>query len=139
MDGNELLITTLAKLLRGENRQNLSPEEAMAIGDTTLNRPALRGYPDTPLEAILQPHQYAPFRPTDPNYPVIQKFGPDNPDWEKYYQLARQIADPQRKRSNYTHYFSGKPPAWASSLEGLTQIGSHWFGREARRPKVRAD
>ena len=129
----------LARLLHGENRANMTPEEAIAMGDTALNRTELHGYPDQVEDVLLQNrngrYQYAPMNPTNPNYPVISQFGPGHPEWDQYYEYAKQILDPARKRSSYTHYFSGKAPVWAKSLEGLTQIGSHWFGTEKRRRK----
>lgn len=136
--GNEALVDTLAKLLHGENRQNISPEEAAAIVDTVFNRTQLQGYPSDPLEVIHQPKQYSPFNPDDPNFPVIQSFGPESPDWERYRQLAEFAVSPGRERSAFTHYFSGPPPSWAAGMD-TQRIGAHTFGREDRRPKPRGE
>ena len=128
------LVTKLAQLFHGENRRNLTDQEALAIGDTVLNRTQLHGYPDDPMDVLHQPNQYSPFQPSDPNYPVIQKFGPGHPQWERYYQLALIAAAPTRPRSQFTHYFTGDPPAWARGMD-LKRIGSHWFGAEKRARK----
>ncbi len=129
----------IARLLYGENRANLTEPEALAMGDTILNRPMYQGYPDTPEETIAQhrgeTYQYSPMDPSNPNYPVIQAFGPEDQRWQTYINYANKVLDPARQRSAYTHYFSGEPPTWAGQLENLTQIGSHWFGREKRRLK----
>jgi spore germination cell wall hydrolase CwlJ-like protein len=126
----------IARLLRGENRANITPEEAAAMADTVYNRTQLHGFPDDPEQVLTQPNQYKPFDPQDPNYKVIMSFGPEDPAWQEYIRYAED-ADTRTQRSPYTHYFTGEPPSWAKALEGLTQIGSHWFGREKRRPKVR--
>ena len=132
----------LAQLLRGENRVNMTPEEALAIADTPFNRTALHGYPDTPEEALLQPNQYHPLSPPAASSSEVRAnaastaaFGPSDPAWAQYAAYAEQALDLARKRTPYTHYFAGEPPPWAANLEGLTRIGSHYFGREKRRPK----
>jgi len=130
----------IARLLRGENRENLTEQEALAMGDTILNRTGLRGYPATPEEVIQQNrngrYQYSPMNPGSRAYREIMEFGPAHPEWQQYISYAEKILDPRRARSQFTHYFAGDAPSWASSLEGLTQIGSHWFGRENRKPKA---
>lgn len=133
-------VMLLAKLLRGENRANLTREEALRIGDTVLNRMQLAGYPSSEEEVLAQNRgegkfQYSPMDPNDPNYKVLTEFGPQHHDWETYAGYAREILDPTRQRSNSTHYFSGKPPVWAGKLSDLAQVGSHKFGREKRRKK----
>jgi spore germination cell wall hydrolase CwlJ-like protein len=134
----------LAQLLRGENRQNMLPEEALAIGDTAYNRTALHGYPDDVDAALLQPNQYHPLSPPAASSSEVRanaassaEFGPSDPAWAQYAAYADQVMDPNRQRTPYTHYFAGKPPGWAAGLEGLTQIGSHYFGREKRKPKAK--
>jgi spore germination cell wall hydrolase CwlJ-like protein len=134
-DPNQRLLETMARLLYGENRKNLGPDEAKAIIDTTLNRTELRGYPADPLAVIHQPGQYTPFDPSNANYPVIQKFGPDDPDWVKYMSFVQYAL--QNPRTPYTHYHShAQTPAWARGIAGgETQIGAHKFLTEPRRKK----
>lgn len=129
----------LARLLRGENRQNLTEEEALAIGDSVLNRTDYAGYPDTVEDILAQQrggkYQFVPFDPTNPNFSVINEFGPGHPEWETYMAYVGRILDPKRPRGPYTNYFAGKPPKWAVGLEGLTKIGSHTFGVDTKRRK----
>ena len=59
-------VELIARLLRGENRANMTPEEALAMGDTLINRTSLRGYPDT-IEEVAQQnrngrYQYSPIQ-----------------------------------------------------------------------------
>lgn len=129
----------LARLLWGENRENMTPEEAAAMGDTILNRTELVGFPDTPEEVLGQNRggrfQYSPMNPRNPNYDDVMGFGPGNPQWETYMGYANHILDPQRPRSAFTHYWTGPDPVWAGGLTDITRIGSHKFGRENRRRK----
>jgi len=132
----------LAQLLRGENRANMLPEEAMAIADTALNRTGYQGFPDDLEGVLLQPDQYTPLSVRPDASPAVKAnaaststFGPSDPLWSQYFKYAEQALDPARVRSEFTHYFSGPPPNWASTMEGLTQIGSHYFGKEKRRKK----
>jgi spore germination cell wall hydrolase CwlJ-like protein len=133
----------LAKLMRGENRANMTEEEALAMADTAFNRTGLAGYPATIDEVLLQPGQYHPLAPPSDsttaglaNAASTAKFGPTDPVWAQYAAYAEKALDPTRLKSPYTHYFTGEPPTWAKSLEGLTKIGSHYFGREKRRKKT---
>lgn len=119
----------LARLLYGEN-QHIDPEEALLIGDSVLNRVGLPHYPDTLADVILQPNQYSPFNPSDPNYKRVMQFGENHPRWAEYASYAQRILEPKRKRSAVTHYFSSTPPKWASSMVGLAKKGAHWFGQE---------
>jgi len=132
----------IARLLRGENTE-ISEQEALAMGDTLLNRTGLHGYPDTLEEVLTQNrggrYQYSPMNPASRAYQQIMEFGPSDPAWQNYISYAEKILDAQRPRSSFTHYFSGDPPSWAGQLEGLTQIGSHWFGRERRKSKVKKE
>jgi spore germination cell wall hydrolase CwlJ-like protein len=139
---NSRLKVLLAQLLRGENRANITPEEALAIADTPFNRAELAGFPDDPEQVLLQPGQYTPLAPPAgaegalrENAESTAAFGPGDPLWAEYEAYVAQATHPERIRTPYTHYFSGKPPKWAGSLEGLTQIGSHTFGREKRKKK----
>jgi spore germination cell wall hydrolase CwlJ-like protein len=120
----------LARLLWGENANTLTEDEAMGIGDSVLNRRDSPHYPKTIRDVILQPNQYTPFNPNNPNYERIQRFDPSHPKWQQYMSLATKILDPARKRSATTHYFSQSPPQWASSMIGLAKKGAHWFGQE---------
>jgi len=130
----------LAKLLYGENRANPTPDEAAAIVDSVRNRTKLQGYPATLEEVLNQPHQYTPFSPReDPgslqNAASTQAFGPGHPRWNEYITLAQWGLNPDRPPTGYTHYFSQKAnPPWAKKMK-LTQIGSHKFGVEKRKPK----
>ena len=127
------LVRRLVQLAYGENRANPDPEEVRAIVGTVLERPNLHGYPDNPLDVLAQPKQYSPFNPTDPNYPVVNAFDESHPDWARFETMVKDaLAKP---RTDFTHYFTGKPPAWAEAMSGLTRIGSHTFGRENRRKK----
>jgi spore germination cell wall hydrolase CwlJ-like protein len=132
MDPRELM----ARLMYGENRQ-VAPDEAMAIGSTVLNRMKLRGYPDDPAGVMLQPKQYNPLNPGDPNYEESMGFGPGHPRWQQYMQFAGNVLDGGAERLPYTHYFTGQRPDWAYSLP-LQRIGKHWFATEERRPKTAA-
>lgn len=117
----------IAKLLYGENRQGIDPEEAMMMGDTVLNRSQQRG---KSIEEILnQPEQYHPFNPEDPNNAVISSFEPGHPEWEQYYQLAGQVLDPARKRSEAVYYSLGKPKF---KMEILGRKGKHLFGKDQK-------
>jgi len=120
----------LARLLWGENANTLTEEEAMGIGDSVLNRRDSPHYPKTIKDVILQPKQYTPFNPNNPNYDRVKRFDPSHPKWQLYMSLAAKILDPARKRSATTHYFSQSPPRWASSMIGLSKKGAHWFGQE---------
>ena len=130
--------TMLARLLWGENANTLSEEEALLIGDSVLNRVDSPHYPKTVPEVIMQPQQYSPYNPSDPNYKRIMQFGEKHPKWPEYIGYAQKILDPKRKRSTITHYFSSTPPKWAASMVGLAKKGAHWFGTEdpasRRRP-----
>ena len=127
----------IARLLWGENANNLSEEEALHIGDSVLNRVASPHYPDTVADVVLQPRQYSPFNPEDPNYRRIQEFGPKHPKWQQYMGYALNILNPMRPRTSVTHYFAQKPPMWADSMQGLRQIGAHWFGTEDPKSRQR--
>jgi len=136
-------LEALARLLYTENRQTPSPDEAAAMVRTVYERQGLHGYPDTAEEILNQPNQYHGFSPPAGNAAAAanaaagQEFGPDHPDYLKFMTLAQHgwqergtpMAEPP------THYFTGKPPGWASGML-LTDIGKHSFGREqGRRPK----
>ena len=134
-EANQQLVETLARLLYGENRQNLDQPEAKGIVDSVMNRTELAGYPDDPIAVIHQPGQYTPFDPSNPNYPVIQKFGLSSPDWARYIGLVQQaLASP---RLPYTHYHSHpKDPSWARGIPGeRAKLGAHTFLTEPRRRK----
>lgn len=122
----------IARLLFGEN-SNISEAEAMQIADTVLNRMNDQRWPATLPEVLYQDNQYSPYNPDDPNFERIMAFNETHPLWEKYLSYAEKALAPERKRSRSTHYFTGKRPGWASSMSGLTRIGSHWFGREKRK------
>lgn len=128
----------IARLLWGENAQNLTEDEALGIGDAVLNRTQLPQYPKTIYSVLNQPNQFSPYNRKDPNYKRIRSFDETHPKWQEYASLAVKILDPARQRSAVTHYFSQSPPAWASSMIGLEKRGSHWFGQEdpasRRRP-----
>lgn len=131
----------LARLLYGENREELSPDEAAQIVRTVYERKKLQGYPGDVLGVLAQPRQYSPFSPgpgraAAANAAKVAAFGPDHPEWEKYITLAQygyqQAQQPQAEAP--THYFSGPKPGWARNLK-LTTIGKHSFGRENRKAK----
>lgn len=140
----ELLL--LARLLYGENRQDMTPEEAAGIADTVINRTQLEGWPSTVEEVLLQPRQFQPLSPkpgmaSRANAGTVAEFGPGDPRWEEFATMAQYgLQDPslnQRQRAPFTHYFSGEtPPAWARNLSNLTRIGRHTFGVEKRRKKA---
>lgn len=132
--GREEREAKLARLLYGENRQDLTPEEAAAIVNTVRNRALQRRLP--PEEVVEQNrggrYQYSPFNPTNPNYPEIQNFGPEHPEWGRYLDYVRGGL---KQQLPFTHYYSASmevPPSWSKNLKGLTRIGSHWFGTEEK-------
>lgn len=127
----------LAKLYWGENSIDLDEPEALAMGDTVLNRMEHASYPSTLKEVILQPRQYSPFNPEDPNYQRVQEFGPGHPMWQKYRAFAEKTLDMGRQRNPYTHYFTGKVPYWAEDMEELIEIGRHRFGKESKQARRR--
>lgn len=141
MDDKDLV--NFARLLRGENRASMTPDEAAAIGDTVLNRRELEGFPDTIEGVLTQRHQFHPFSPKQEpralaNAASTQAFGPEDPRWVEFMTYAQHVLNPDRPRSPYTHYFSGEEiPPWAKSLGKLTKIGAHRFGVEKRKKKVK--
>lgn len=142
MENNQEL-EMLARLLYGENRANMSPDEAAAIVRTVYERTGLEGFPSTPMEVMLQPRQYHPFTPQEgntrqqTNAAKVEAFGPDHPRWMDYITLAQygyqEALKPKAEAP--THYFTGPAPDWAKGMR-LTQIGEHTFGRESRKRKT---
>jgi spore germination cell wall hydrolase CwlJ-like protein len=130
-------VAHLAKLLWGENSIDLEEPEALAMGDTVLNRMGHTSYPSSVKDVILQPRQYSPFNAEDPNFSRVQEFDTGHPMWEKYRGLAEKIMDPARERSGYTHYFTGKVPYWAEDMDELIEIGRHRFGKERKEARRR--
>jgi len=118
----------LARLLWGEN-SSVTDEEAMLIGDSVLNRVESPRWPDTITDVIQQKNQYHPFSGEGPNFERVMAFNETNEAWPRYMELAGRILDPNRQRSDVTHYFTGKVPVWAKDMQ-LKNAGSHRFGRE---------
>jgi spore germination cell wall hydrolase CwlJ-like protein len=141
---NDPELEMLARLLYGENRQDMTPDEAAGIASVVRNRAALQGWPATPKEVMLQPHQFQPLSPrgtpaSQANADISASFGEGDPRWQEYMTLAQYGMQPATPASPYTHYWSGdKRPGWAAKLEGVTKIGRHYFGRErGRKPKAK--
>lgn len=143
---NERELQLLARLMYGENRQDMTQEEAAAIADTVVNRTQYEGFPDTVEGVLLQPRQFQPLSPrsakaSQVNASTVAEFGPGDPRWEEFATMAQYgLQDPalnNRQRAPFTHYFSGEvAPPWAKNLSNLTRIGRHTFGVEKRKKKA---
>jgi spore germination cell wall hydrolase CwlJ-like protein len=143
LDSGNPDLAMLARLLYGENRQDMTPEEAAAIVDTIRNRTELQGWPATIQEVLTQPHQFQPLSPkgsaaSQANADVSAAFAEGDPRWNEYMTFAQyglQDIGP-RQRGAYTHYWSGdQEPKWAAKLQGKTRIGRHTFAVEPGRKK----
>lgn len=116
----------LARLLWGEN-SDVSEEEALLIADSVLNRRDSSKWPDSIADVLFQTKQYHPFSGEGDNFERTMGFNEKHPQWERYMALAAKGLDPDRQRSNATHYFTGRRPIWAEKLDTV-RVGDHEFG-----------
>lgn len=144
---NDPTMEMLARLLYGENRQDLTPDEAAAIVDVVQNRAADPRWPASVQEVLTQPNQFQPFSPrgaaaSQTNANITGAFGEGDPRWNEYMTFAQYgMQNLGRKRTPFTHYWSGEQtPAWAAKLKNVTKIGRHTFGVDPapKRKKAKA-
>lgn len=98
-----------------------------------------KSWPDTLYEVILQPGQYDPFKPTDPNYPIIidPLNGADAQTvdvWKECYEIARVAVNKEIENpTSATHFHGiGTPREWfeenvVPSGKFLKKVGDTYF------------
>lgn len=107
-DPEEIL---LARLVFGEARNQ--PQEAKIwVAWSIINRIGAKAWPDTLYEVILQPGQYDPFKPTDPNYSIIidPLNGADAQTvdaWKECYEIARVVVNKETENPTSATHFHG--------------------------------
>lgn len=108
-DPEEIL---LARLIFGEARGQ--PQEAKIwIAWSVINRIEAKAWPNTLYEVILQPAQYDPFKPNDPNYPKIidplkEADSQTVQAWRKCYGIARIAVNKEIENPTSATHFHGR-------------------------------
>ena len=123
-DSQEIL---LARLIFGE-AEDQSKETKMWIAGSILNRAKAQAWPNTIWEVILQPGQYDPFKPEDPNFPKITD--PLNntsekrkESWYESYQVARDIISGTIANPTEATHFHGRGVSIEWFLENVVPNG----------------
>lgn len=108
-DSEEML---LARLVLGE-ASDQSVETKAWVAGAVLNRVKAEAWPNRIHEVILQPDQYDPFKPSDPNYPKI--IDPlKNADertinaWGESFEVSRGILSGRIKNPTEATHFHGR-------------------------------
>jgi spore germination cell wall hydrolase CwlJ-like protein len=136
MDAATLLAKTAWAEARGESDIN-SP---LGVIFSILNRQKGHKAGKTLWSIVTEPKQYSAWNKDDPNRDEISSFGPDHPDFQRYYDLANraltgQVADPTNGSEWYitANLQMKRPPGWTSALEEAARLGNHVFFRTPQK------
>lgn len=137
MDAATLLAKTAWAEARGESDIN-SP---LGVIFSILNRQKGHKAGKTLWSIVTEPNQYSAWNDNDPNRKEISSFGPNHPEFQRYYDMADgalkgSIPDPTNGSEWYiTAALQMKqPPKWTKALEQAAQLGNHVF---FRKPQVK--
>lgn len=125
LDDSEALL--LARLIFGEAEDQ--PREAKIwIAGSVLNRVAAKAWPNTLHEVILQPGQYDPFKPNDPNYPKVTNPLKEAPAkrgeaWRESYEIAKDILSGKIKNPTEATHFHGRGVSQEWFLQNVVPHG----------------
>lgn len=115
-DDSETIL--LARLIFGEAEGQ--PREAKIwVAGSVLNRVAAEAWPNTLHKVVLQPGQYDPFKPSDPNYfkvidPLKEASAKRSEAWWESYEIAQDILSGKIKNPTEATHFHGRgvPQEW---------------------------
>jgi len=102
----------LARLIFGEAEDQL-PEAKIWIAVSVLNRMRAKAWPDNIHDVVLQPGQYDPFKPDDPNFskvinPLEEADNKRRISWFESYEIAVKILSGEIKNSSEATHFHGR-------------------------------
>lgn len=124
-DDSEEMI--LARAVFGE-AEDQSRETKIWVAGSILNRVKAKAWPNSIHKTILQPQQYDPFKPSDPNYPKVidplknaSKARIDS--WRESYATARDILSGQIKNPTEATHFHGRGVSKEWFLDNIVPQG----------------
>jgi spore germination cell wall hydrolase CwlJ-like protein len=101
---------------------------------SVLNRQKGHKAGKTLWSIVTEPKQYSAWNKNDPNRAEISSFGPDHPEFQRYYDMAKgalegTIPDPTNGAEWYIteNLHLNRPPGWVNALEQVAKLGSHVF------------